>query len=370
MNNRQPQLDEILELVGSIYKDAVEPRVTSSPLNKLAALLRSRGAQMYTFDRGSGQVVEASSDNNESNESANKLYVEQWGRYDPRPPLSARQASGTVLRCHDHFTEDFVARDPFYQEFFIPNGFRWALGGMLHNRDGTSTVVATVRAPDEAPYERATQQLLTSLLPHFEEASILRRRLAARFAQESDIWKLVEQLPSACFVVDKKCELMLTNPAAGSVLSELPVALVGRYVRFRKSEDDAEWLRIVARIRDPDGVPKSFSVRAESGIAWKLTVLPFRYLAPCNDVTDEGLFFVFAERISGVSAMRIKELAASANLTRAESEVMSLLSRGLSAKSIARERRSTVNTVRTQISAVLSKCGCSSQRELSARFQM
>jgi DNA-binding CsgD family transcriptional regulator len=60
--------------------------------------------------------------------------------------------------------------------------------------------------------------------------------------------------------------------------------------------------------------------------------------------------------------------ARSARLTRAEMEVMACLLTGLPAKTIASQRGASVNTVRSQIMAILEKTGFRSQRELIASY--
>lgn len=363
-------LDEALHLVGVLYKQAVDPSVASEPLNRLSTLLGSRGAQMYTYDRTSGQVIEASSDDNEANRQTNQVYVQEWANHDPRPALSAKQASGSVLRCHDHFSDEFVAHSPFYQEFLIPSGLRWALGGMLHNADGTSTVVASLRAPDQGPYEQWTQRLLSLLLPHFQEAAALRRKFAAKAARQPDFWGLVKHLPSPALVVDARSELLLMNPAAGMAIQEMPLTLAGTFVRFNRSDEHAQWLSLLAQAKGGDGVPRFLLVHSAPNLTWKLGIVPARHLLPCTDAVDHGLCVVFAERIGGPRARQIQEFARWAGLSAAESQVLSLLVGGLVPKTIARERGSSVSTVRSQIASLLSKAGCRSQRELLARLHL
>jgi DNA-binding NarL/FixJ family response regulator len=57
-----------------------------------------------------------------------------------------------------------------------------------------------------------------------------------------------------------------------------------------------------------------------------------------------------------------------ARLTRAEVEVLAGLLKGLPAKTIATRRSASVNTVRSQIVAILDKTGYNSQKELIASF--
>jgi DNA-binding CsgD family transcriptional regulator len=363
------KFEQALELVGLVYRQVLEPGLAQECLNRLALLLGSRGAQMYTYERASGQVVEALSDTSPANEKANRLYLEQWGQLDPRPLLSATQASGTVLRCHNHFSEQFVAHSPFYQEFFIPNGFRWALGGMLHHENGTSTVIASVRAPDQGAYEGWTQKLLTSLLPHFQQAAGLRRRVAEAAARRPDVWGLIEHLPLPAFVVDSHGELLEMNAAALDTLKEMPLIIAGKFVRFSGNGEHACWLRALSEFGSAAGVPQFFAVKSESNAVWKFGIVQFRHLVDQRDAVERGLCLVFAERVGGPSQRALEMFAQAMQLTAAESEILAFMLRGLAPKQIASKRLSSINTVRSQIAAILSKCSCNNQRELSGALQ-
>jgi DNA-binding CsgD family transcriptional regulator len=63
-----------------------------------------------------------------------------------------------------------------------------------------------------------------------------------------------------------------------------------------------------------------------------------------------------------------ESLPSRVRLTPAELEVAAGLLQGLSAKAIAKQRGASVNTVRSQIVAILDKTGHKSQRELIASF--
>jgi DNA-binding CsgD family transcriptional regulator len=62
-----------------------------------------------------------------------------------------------------------------------------------------------------------------------------------------------------------------------------------------------------------------------------------------------------------------RALQRSAGLTKAETDIVGSLVMGLPTREIADRRRTSVETVRSQVKTILSKCGCSSRAELIAK---
>ena len=128
--NGPPDTDQLLDLVGNLYASALDPSAATAALDALCSSLGSSATQIYTYDKGSGMVL-ASQTNDVINEERNDQYIRHWGALDPRPVALASLPSGGIIRCHESFDEKYVARSSFYQDFFIPNGFRWPNGACL-----------------------------------------------------------------------------------------------------------------------------------------------------------------------------------------------------------------------------------------------
>jgi DNA-binding CsgD family transcriptional regulator len=76
---------------------------------------------------------------------------------------------------------------------------------------------------------------------------------------------------------------------------------------------------------------------------------------------------VFEAKLPDLQAIADQAIV-TARLTHAELQVLAGLLKGLPAKAIAGKRNASVNTVRSQIMAILEKTGFRSQKELIASF--
>lgn len=362
MSNAPPSLDEILNCIDRVYASALDPAQTPITLQLLNNVLRGTVAQIYSYDRASGAVLDSQT-NEVLDETANAAYVTHWGYLDPRPVVLSQLSSGKVMCCHELFDRKYISGSAFYQDFFIPYGFRWALGGALHSSDGTSTVVAGLRSPDSPSYEPWAATILAKLLPHFERAAVLRTRLHQEATRASDLLHAIEHLPSACMLVNTQGKVQVLNAAAGVALAEFAAIVAGSFLRFHEPQTHGNWVASLKSAHQTQ-VAVSLSLRSLDSAVWQAHIVPWRLLSSPRDATDLALLFVTLERKGGPSSRTIQGFAATRGMTKAETEVLELLARGYSVKQIAQQRGASFHTVRSQITAILAKTDCRSQRQL------
>ena len=89
MRTHAPALDEVLHVLDRMYAAAIEPGRMVDALDGLNSLLKGRAVQLCSYDRQTGEVIAAETNSDPSNRHANEIYVAEWGRHDPRPPVSA-----------------------------------------------------------------------------------------------------------------------------------------------------------------------------------------------------------------------------------------------------------------------------------------
>mgnify|MGYP000878691905 CR=1 FL=1 len=123
----------------------------------------------------------------------------------------------------------------------------------------------------------------------------------------------------------------------------------------------------------PGSLPGALLVRARQAVpgevlVWPGTGLRVTMLGPL-DAPDAQATAGTLLRVEAGPAATAAPLATEAGLalTRSESAVLSLLLAGLGNAEIARVRRVSVETVRTQVRAVLAKLGCPDRRALLVR---
>jgi len=349
-----PSTDELLDLTGLIYESALEPATLRPALAALSRTFRSAAAHIYTYHRSTGQVLQSHS----TDERRNQQYLREWAAVAPAPRKFALLPSGSVVLCHELFDEAFVARNSFYQEYFIPAGFRWAMGASFHAEDGTGIVVANVRSADSPAFEKSDAALMVRLLPHFRRAALLRAQGLHRLGASAGIDELLGALPHPCLVLDAWGRVVARNDAACAAGPGLGALIVGGHLRFPAGRDQDLW----------DHMTRQVHQTGEAASFGNIHLVPWRNFASATDALEKGLILAIFDAGGGTVMAREPPLALHHRLTKAESEVLALMAKGLTAKDIAAQRNSSVHTIRSQIKAVLEKTGARSQRELLAKM--
>jgi len=360
-------LERMLEVLECLYSDLLGAQYGARLLECLNAALGSTVTRIHTFDRASGAVL-AWHCSDAAYDRANDAYVRHWGARDPAPRELARAPSGTVLRFDELFDGAYVQRSDFYQDFLLPLGLRWRMAGVLHAGHGLSTVVAGVRHPELPPYDPLSANLLARLLPHFQQAARVREQLRSAFAASApDLPAFLEHLETACFIADGEARVAFANSAAMSGFDELPVQLIGSFLRFLGADAQTQWLTSLNVARQTRGAA-SFELPTGAGHRWEIQIISWRAITPAPQVAEDNLFLVTMRRTAHAGSADMQALAATTRLTRAEAEVLRLLIGGASTKDIALRRRTSVHTVRSQVNAILGKTGCASMPELIGKL--
>jgi DNA-binding CsgD family transcriptional regulator len=363
-----PSTEDLLALVEQIHGCATEPQRLPQALHRLGALLHASVVQMLTLDVGTGAVLDAQF-GEPALDAANRDYVNEWARFDPRLGFAKSLDRGSVFACHERFDEAFRAQDHFFQGFLNPQGLRWSLVGRFEPIAGVSMVLIAMRDAKHPAFDAAAVQLVKQLLPHFEAAAATGRVLERHTAAIESAAEALRMMPTPCLITDHVGRCMEGNEAFSRALEPLCVRIVTGRVRFDDPALQGRWESALFETH-ATALPKAVQFATPTGRAWKLRLLPWHALP--GAVTSKGsrlILAIFDDHIASKAAEPpLGSMAAVARLTRAEAEVLTGLLKGLPAKVIAAHRNASVNTVRSQIMAILEKTGYNSQKELMASF--
>jgi DNA-binding CsgD family transcriptional regulator len=366
VETRPPSNDELLDLVGSIYESAVEPADLTQTLRAVNTTVRGSFAQMLTLHRKSGRVLDSwISDDSPALAKAHREYLSEWAAFDPRAAWLASLPSGAIAKCHDHFDTAFVGANDFYQEHLIAHGFRWALAGVLESGPETSSVIVGVRALDAPPFEDWAAAALRQLLPHVRKAHLIKARLDHRATAGGSAVEMLRALPVPSLFTDQAGRCIERNRAFDDALESLSMHLAVGRVRFADTDLQNTWEAALSDTH-ATAVEHTFAAGLPGGQQWQVHLIPLHWRLPGGDALDNKMILVVFEAKAGPAQPAVGALPSAVRLTQAELEVATGLLHGLSAKVIARERGASVNTVRSQIMAILDKTGFKSQRELIA----
>lgn len=359
---------EVSRLAGLIYGSTTEPANTAEWLRLVNDHVHGAFAHVFTRHTATGAVLQ-SQISHDAHEGAHRHYTTHWAGSDPRLRRLGGRGSSRVLRCHEHFDEAFVAGSSFYQDFLIPHGLRWSLVMGYDSAPGVETFIVVMRTPDQPTFESWTAATLLELLPHFEQAAAIGQKLEQQARAVHSATELLRLLPTPCLFTDQAGRCLEGNEAFSRALEPLSMRLITGRVRFNQPDLQRQW---AAALFDTHAtaLPQKMPFTDGRHGQWMAHLIPWHALTEEAGAVDRKMILVvFDEKTGRANApLQSGSMASTARLTRAEMEVLAGLLKGLPAKAIASRRSASVNTVRSQIVAILEKTGYNSQKELMASF--
>jgi len=362
--------EPLVDLVGQIYASAMEPQVTGQVLALVNQQLEAACTRLVVRHTATREVLQSCAAGAAGTGGASHDdYVAQWSKEDPLAGRISTHAPGDVLRCHEHFDAEFVAGSPFFQDHLLAHGLRWTMCGLVDSTAQTVSVLASLRGVDAAPFDERAAATLRLLMPHFRRAARLRMNLQQAQQSGAANLELLRALPTPWMLTDHAGRCIETNAAFQSLGTSLDFRLVLGRLRFGLADAQTRWERALFETHST-ALARAVALTGAANAAegWSAHLIPWQGLSGDADGVGAKLILAVFERSAVAAVPDPRLLALKARLTRAELEVFGALLQGSSAKTIARQRGASFNTIRSQIMRILGKTGHHSQRELIASF--
>ena len=352
-------------VVGWVEALAPFQRAMSAVALTLIGVDHSRGRLTFSYD-ASDLPVEASLD-----------YIRTYHKIDPRAQLVATLPVGEWMHCWEHFDDEFVANDRFYQDFLIPYGGRYSTGWKLLQDDTESVILGVHRGPGEK-LESTKFSACQRLARHLAEAIVLFRANQSLRQQNSLGMALLSQLRAPLILLDENRRILYANQAANSLMSTSH-ALVkkGEYLFCRRLEDDGAFASGLGRLVVdneiyPSGNPMQKMFITARSVPVGVTIgLYLSKLLPAETMQAFGDQAV-AMLVCHDPGKRIEldpfVVAAAFDLTPGEARVAVASSRGNAPEQIALEHTVSINTVRAQLRSIFDKTGTTRQADLISKL--
>ena len=232
----------------------------------------------------------------------------------------------------------------------------------LPNDDAPSKTPATLDVePADMLARLAGDELAETLIPHFQRALRLNRRLAETTQQRERAMAILEHLPLSVILATETAEVKFMNGRARALLeSAAPLTLREGQLSARGFQDTVA-LRDLIRtaVVSPDG---GGTLSLDSDPPVSVLVLP------CSEgpelAGDEACCSIFVAALDlddHLDPGRIRDVF---GLSRAEARLTHALVRGRSIEAAAEELHISPHTARTQLKAVFGKTGTRRQPDL------
>jgi DNA-binding CsgD family transcriptional regulator len=363
-----PSSDELLNVIELIYSSTTQAEKQSETLRLLNELVGGSWSHTLSWRSGSGAVLEAQfSGADAATREANREYLSHWSALDPRIAKLSTLEAREVMRCHETFDEKFVAGSSFYQDYFVRRGFRWTLAAVVQSSADVSTAIAFVRGPHAPPFENWAAAALGKLLPHLQQAMWISTQLQAKAPADLLGAEMLKALPTPWLLTDHAGRCIDRNQAFDAAADQFGLRVIVGRSRFSDPRLQAKWETALFNT-DATAVGNTFPVLAVNGGHWRVQLIPLRSVLQNGATVYRKMILAVFDRKEQDAQLAVQSQSLGAKLTPAELDVATGLLKGLPAKMIARQRGASVNTVRSQIMAILEKTGHKSQRGLIAAY--
>lgn len=307
-----------------------------------------------------------------------EIYPERYFPLDHVWQRTVARGVGAAVTDQMVTTAAEQSRCAAHNEFYLPQGYRNKLGGLILAQQGWQTVLML---PGQRAFTDSATQLFAALSGHIARAVQLNIRLAEADQHLAASAQVLQALPRAAFVLDADARLIMSNPAGEALLRQsgglclrdghlaahepsvqqrLRSLILGclnlRLLRPRDpfaSVGQADDELLLPHAGQPDLPPRRLLVtplrQADSGQA--TLIMPG--LAAVLIIEAEAIELSLAER-----------LQQRYGLTPAEARLAVEIAQGDGKNAVAERLGITFSTARTHLSRVFDKTGVRRQAEL------
>ncbi len=304
------------------------------------------------------------------------IYPERYFAHDHVWQRTVARGVGAAVTDQMVTTQAEKNRCAAHNEWYLPQGYRHKLGGLILDQQGWQTVLMM---PGKRVFDEATQRLFAALSGHIARAVQLNIRFAQADQHLAASEQALQSMPRAAFVLDADARLLLANPAGEALLR----AGGGLHLRdgLLSAHDPAAQQRLLALVRASLGMQlhqPAGALRLQSGCAdgelllpqtqrpaRRLLVVPLpraqTFLSP---LVMPGLAAVLIIEIETPDASMAGRLQQRYGLTPAEARLALEMAQGDGKAAAAQRLGITFSTARTHLSRVFDKTGVRRQAEL------
>lgn len=359
--------DDYDEVVGQIYEASHAPTAWPAVFASLEKLV---GVDAWTMMRISHRPEEGarflSIGGTRVSAEAPIRYESHYGALDPRTDLVQRTPPGEIYTCVQHFDERFVSRSEFYQDFLLPEGLRYVIGGCAYRADDHDYVFGLQRGADRGVFTPEDESLLRRLTPHLGRSLRLMDDLQSHLQHADVVSAALDTTAMAVIAIDGVGRVRSSNRRGEQMLRDGDLVCVRKGVL--SCADPSLRSHLAAMVehcgRSPEPVSLLLGSDGSQVRRCSLTLLRAKPASVFAALGSEGLLLCLIAPIERRRVATARQLMALFGLTPAESRLARALAAGESLEVYAENAGLKLPTVKTQLRAVLSKTGTDRQATL------
>lgn len=276
--------------------------------------------------------------------------------------VTAPHALNRAWDCADLIPHRIYESSSIFNDWIRPMGddTMHGIGAALR----TQSIVAEMgfhRGRSQGAFSENETKLLNEYLGHIRSVLEIRERLIGSERGRLSAHGSLDVVGYAVFTLRPSGHLLHCNAAAELLVAGADGLRIraGRLEAARAGERSA-LAAAIDRAAAPDGPePSALFVRGSSGCTYEVSIVS----APAASGRQIVVAVSDPERVDATLPGRLRSLY---GLSAAEAEIAVGLSQGAAPRELSDERRTALDTVRTQIKSVSAKLGCQRQSEIVA----
>jgi DNA-binding CsgD family transcriptional regulator/PAS domain-containing protein len=364
-----PALDEV---VAAAYEAAAGVRPWSDACGVLCAAMDLWCVQILGLFKSTGAIAFSFEGGQLSPEAALQ-FVAHYHAINPRFGLGPLLRDGNWVHDREHLDDDFVARDPFYQDYLIPFGGRYASATKLIDDDDLLVLLTLHRGVGKSPLDDARVAEVDRIRGHLERALRIHLRRQSSRPMSVAGHALLEVLPQGVIVVDETRRITYSNPAArellgrGGPLVDRDGRLDGADLRgSRELLASIHSLGLGGALVSTGGSDRALLRLSGAGRAVELLVfaIAVRPSATMRVFGDDPCAILIVHPLDATARLDPLIVSLAFNLTPAEARVATAIAEGASPEEVATHRGVSLATVRTQLRCIFEKLGVRRQPDM------
>lgn len=361
-------------LISRIYEAALDAsRWQRDVLPTLARAMHSELTMVWAHDFSGGNALDGA-DGLAGYHGVDASAIDSFMRYYSSRNVWLQDErlhrEGRVVVDDDLYPTRDLGRTEWFGDWLRPLDLFYTCAAIVEKRHDRSFNVTAVRGRARGPYTPEERRHLALLMPHFQSAFALHRRLRRSELLAHASLQVLEALPMGVLLLDSAGDVLHASALALGLLRDSGALSVGPGERLQgaSSEADARLRRAIKAAVDSGrghgwGTPggTGLRLRGPQGQELHVLVLPLPLEASPLGLQTAGVVFVS----NPAQPLRSLEgaLRALYGLTAAEARLAQGIVNGLTPAEYALQQGVAVSTVRTQFKAAAAKVGVSRQAD-------
>lgn len=354
------------DLIREIYASVAEPGRMANIMSTVGQALKAESSFLFTSHSVSSPDALLLGHN--MSPEAVEDFATVWCHHDVWAHEAGRRSMmrrNVVVTGDDLVAADELHRSTFYNEYGKAAGMDAMLGTILF--DGTErggeipfTNLCWYRGPGKARFDVNDKKLLRPLMPHLQQALLLHHQLHRLGVQQLLAGADARRPHLASLVIDDEARIVARNASAEGLLTgRAPlVAAVAERITDLGRKAVPSLPDALTLCRTTGAAVQLLIQEPASGRLFRATLSAIAADAPSYAGVFAGPHYLLVIELPGEPNLDLVVKAGQLyGFTPSEAAVALLLVRGLSVEQTALERGSSVNTVRTQVRALLHKTG-------------